>query len=66
VRVENSFHHAHDPYYAGHGGVTNVDGYECGGLSDPDGRIFTRAPTGSKPDLVKNEDKIILALIFRL
>lgn len=66
VRLENSFHHSDDPYYAGHGGVTGPDGYKCGGLANPDGQILTCAPTGWKPDLVKNEDKLILALIFRL
>src|SRR5262249_53433043 len=66
VRLENSFHHSDDPYYAGHGGVTGPDGYKCGGLTDPDGRIFSCAPTGWKPNLVQNEDKLILALIFRL
>src|SRR5262249_20092188 len=46
VRIENSFHHSDDPYYAGHGGVTGPDGYKCGGLGDADGRIFTCAPSG--------------------
>ncbi len=66
VRLENSFHHADDPYYAGHGGVTAPDGYRCGGLTNPDNMIFSCAPPGWKPDLVQNEDKIILALLFRL
>jgi len=66
VRLENSFHHSDDAYYAGHGGVTGPDGYKCGGLNDADGRISTCAPTGWKPDLAQNEDKLILALIFRL
>jgi hypothetical protein len=66
IRLENSFHHSDDPYYAGRYGVTGPDGYKCGGLTDPDGRIFSCAPTAWKPDLVKNEDKLILALIFRL
>jgi hypothetical protein len=66
VRLENSFHHSDDPYYAGHGGVTGPDGYKCGGLFSPDGSITTCAPPGWRPDLVKNEDKIILALLFRL
>jgi hypothetical protein len=66
VRLENSYHHSDDPYYAGRGGVTGPDGYKCGGLTDPDGRIFTCAPFGWRPDLVKDEDKIILVLLFRL
>ncbi len=66
VRLENSFHHSNDPYYAGHGGVTGPDGYKCGGLYSPDNSISSCAPTGWKPDLVKDEDKLILALIFRL
>ena len=66
MRLENSFHHSDDPYYTGHGGVTGPDGYKCGGLYNPDNTITSCAPPGWKPDLVKNEDKIILALIFRL
>jgi hypothetical protein len=66
VRLENSFHHADDPYYAGRGGVTGPDGYKCGGLTNPDGNIVTCAPPGWQPDLVQNEDKLILALLFRL
>jgi hypothetical protein len=66
VRLENSFHHSDDPYYAGHGGVTGPDGFKCGGLYSPDNAIFTCAPPGWRPNLVNNEDKIILALIFRL
>ncbi len=66
VRLEYSIHHSDDPYYAGPGGVTGPDGYKCGGLGDPDGRIFTCAPPGWRPDLVKNEDKLILAFIFRI
>jgi hypothetical protein len=66
VRLENSFHHSDDPYYAGPGGVTGPDGYKCGAYANPDGAITTCAPSGWKPDLVHNEDKIILALIFRM
>jgi hypothetical protein len=65
-RIENSFHHSDDPYYAGHGGVTAPDGYKCGGLFNPDGTIFTCAPPGWKPDLVNNEDKLMLIALFRL
>src|SRR6185436_20531958 len=66
IRVEHSFHHSDDPYYAGHGGVTGPDGYKCGGLYDPDGRITTCAPPGWKPDLVNNESKLMLIGLFRL
>jgi hypothetical protein len=66
IRFENSFHHSDDPYYAGHGGVTAPDGYKCGGLYDADARIYTCAPPGWKPDLVKNEDKIMFIALFRL
>jgi hypothetical protein len=66
IRLENSFHHSDDPYYAGRGGVTGPDGFKCGGLYSPDGTITTCAPPGWKPNLVNNEDKIILALIFRM
>jgi hypothetical protein len=66
VRLEHSFHHSDDPYYAGHGGVTGPDGYKCGGLYSADGTITSCAPAGWKPDLVNNESKLILALLFRL
>jgi hypothetical protein len=65
-RLESSFHHASVPYYSGHGGVTGPDGYKCGGLSNPDGQIATCIPTGWMPDLVNNEEKLILALLFRI
>ncbi len=43
------------PYFAGHGGVTSPSGYTT-----------TQIPTDWKPDLVKSEDRIIFALLFRL
>jgi hypothetical protein len=42
------------PYFAGHGGVTSPDGY-----------ITTATPTGWRPDLVKSDDRIILAALVR-
>jgi hypothetical protein len=65
-RLESSFHHASVPYYTGHGGVTGPDGYKCGGLNNPDGQIATCIPTGWTPDLVNNEEKFILAVLFRI
>jgi hypothetical protein len=65
-RVEHSFHHADNNYYAGRGGVTGPDGYKCGGLYDPDGRITTCIPGGWTPDLVQNESKVMLIGLFRL
>jgi hypothetical protein len=66
LRIENSYHHADTPYYAGPGGVTGPDGFKCGGLYNPDGVISTCIPTGWTPNLVQDEDKLILALLFRL
>lgn len=42
-------------YFAGHGGVTSPSGYTTTGL-----------PPDWKPDLVKAEDRIIFAVLFRL
>jgi len=42
------------PYFAGHGGVTSPDGY-----------ITSSTPTGWRPDLVKSDDRIILAALVR-
>ncbi len=66
LRLEHSFHHSSDAYYAGRGGVTGPDGYKCGGLYDPDARVASCAPAGWRPDLVQNESKLVLALLFRL
>lgn len=65
-RLEVSHHHSSVPYYAGHGGVTGPDGYKCGGFGHPDGVISTCAPPAWTPDLVKDETKLIFALIFRI
>ena len=42
-------------YFAGHGGVTSPSGY-----------TYTPLPTGWTPDLVKTEDRVIFAVLFRL
>ena len=55
-RVEYVHREADNNYWAGHGGVTSPSGYTT-----------TPIPaTGWTPDLVKTEDRIILALLFRL
>jgi len=56
IRVEYVHREADNPYFAGHGGVTSPSGY-----------TWTPIPaTGWAPDLVKTEDKVILAILFRL
>lgn len=54
-RIEYVHRHSNVPYFAGKGGVTSQTGYSTSVL-DPNWR----------PDLVKNEDRIILAMLFRL
>jgi Putative beta-barrel porin-2, OmpL-like. bbp2 len=54
-RVEFVHRHASVPYFAGAGGVTSPNGYTT-----------TPLPPDWRPDLVKSEDRIILALLFRL
>lgn len=54
-RVEYVHRGSSVPYFAGHGGVTSQTGYTTTGL-DPNW----------KPDLVKWEDKVIFAVLFRL
>ncbi len=56
VRVEYVHREADNPYWAGPGGVTSPSGYTT-----------TPVPAmGWAPDLVKTEDKVILAVLFRL
>lgn len=55
VRLEYVHREADVPYFAGHGGVTSPSGY-----------TNTVLPAGWTPDLVKSEDRVILALLFRL
>lgn len=54
-RLEFVHRHASVPYFAGHGGVTSPTGYSTTAL-DPNWR----------PDLVKSEDRLIAAILFRL
>lgn len=54
-RLEFVHREANVPYFAGRGGVTSQTGYSTTPL-DPSWR----------PDLVKNESRIILAMLFRL
>jgi hypothetical protein len=54
-RVEYVHREANVPYFAGKGGVTSPTGYST-----------TTLPADWRPDLVKTEDRIILALLFRL
>lgn len=54
-RVEYVHREANVPYFAGKGGVTSPTGYST-----------TTLPVDWRPDLVKTEDRIILALLFRL
>jgi hypothetical protein len=54
-RLEMVYRNANVPYFAGQGGVTSQTGYSTVTL-DPNWR----------PDLVKAESRIILAMLFRL
>ena len=54
-RAEYVHRHASVPYFSGPGGVTSPDGYTT-----------TPLPPNWRPDLVKTEDRIIFALLFRL
>jgi hypothetical protein len=54
-RLELVHREASVPYFAGSGGVTSPSGYTT-----------TSLPSDWKPDLVKMENRIILALLFRI
>ncbi|MBN8719929.1 MAG: porin [Sediminibacterium magnilacihabitans] len=54
-RLEFVTRHASVPYFAGRGGVTSPDGYTT-----------TPLPPNWRPDLVKSENRLILAMLFRL
>ena len=54
-RLEGVHRHSSVPYFAGHGGVTSQTGYKTTAL-DPNWR----------PDLVRAENRIILAVLFRI
>jgi hypothetical protein len=60
--VEFVHRQADTPYYAGHGGVTGPTGYNNPPVDNP----TSAAPSGWRPDLVKSEDRIILAVLVRL
>ncbi len=54
-RLEAVHRQANVGYFAGHGGVTSPTGYTT-----------TALPLGWAPDLVKMENRVILAILFRL
>jgi hypothetical protein len=61
--------HASVPYFAGPGGVTSPNGY--GTYTSPNGNVMSLAPSGFdpstfKPDLVQDETRIILSMLFRM
>jgi hypothetical protein len=55
IRLELVHRSANVPYFAGPGGVTSPSGYST-----------TPLPANWRPDLVKQETRIILAMLFRL
>lgn len=55
LRLEFVHRHASVPYFAGTGGVTSQTGYAT-----------TTLDSNWRPDLVKSESKVILAMLFRL
>lgn len=55
LRAEIVHRNASVPYFAGRGGVTSPDGYAT-----------TPLPADWRPDLVKSETRLILALLFRM
>ncbi len=54
-RAEYVHRNANVPYFAGKGGVTSPTGYST-----------TPLPADWRPDLVKTEDRVIMAVLFRL
>jgi len=54
-KVEYVHRESSVPYFAGHGGVTSPTGYTT-----------TPLPVGWAPDLVKTENRIIIAILFRI
>jgi len=55
VRLEYVHRHSSVPYFAGRGGVTSPTGYTT-----------TTLPPDWRPDLVNSEDRLIMAILFRL
>ncbi len=60
-RIEYVHREADHPYYAGTGGVTSPSGYTYTPLPNT-----STNPNIWVPDLVKSEDRILLAVLFRL
>jgi hypothetical protein len=60
--IEFLHRQADTPYYAGHGGVTSPSGYNNPPVDNP----TSAAPPGWTPDLVKQENRIIFAMLSRL
>ena len=54
-RIEYVYRHSSVPYFAGRGGVTSPSGYTT-----------TALPADWRPDLVKSESRIIMAILFRI
>jgi len=54
-RIEYVHRESSVPYFAGHGGVTSPSGYTT-----------TTLPSGWTPDLVRSENRIIFAVLFRI
>ncbi len=54
-RIEYVHREASVPYFAGPGGVTSPTGYQ-----------WTPLPSDWRPDLVKTEDRVLFAVLFRL
>ncbi len=54
-RIEFVHRESSVPYFAGKGGVTSPTGFQ-----------WTPLPVGWKPDLVKSENRIIMAILFRI
>jgi hypothetical protein len=52
--IEVNHREASVPYFAGHGGVTSPDGY-----------VTTPVPAGWRPDLIKADNRLILAFMLR-
>lgn len=55
IRAEFVHRESSVPYFAGKGGVTSPTGYQ-----------WTTLPADWRPDLVKSENRIILAILFRI
>ncbi len=65
-KIEYVHRNASVPYFAGPGGVTSPTGYTTYTYTDPTTGVVSAEPPGWKPDLRTYEDRIILAIEFRL